>query len=82
MSDFKIVKCKKCDAALVELKGEKLKSCVQCGYNFGLKPNKIKNPHFIPGSLKKTPGNKRYLAKVQNLSQTGTKKKKIMIVAI
>ena len=34
MSDFKIVKCKSCDASLVEMQGEKLKKCVQCGYNF------------------------------------------------
>ncbi len=39
MSDFKIVKCKKCDAALVELAGETLDRCEQCGYNFVLVKN-------------------------------------------
>jgi DNA-directed RNA polymerase subunit M/transcription elongation factor TFIIS len=34
MSDFKIIKCKKCDAALVEVEGQKLNRCIQCGYNF------------------------------------------------
>ncbi len=34
MSDFKIIKCKKCDAALVEMSGQKLTRCVQCGYEF------------------------------------------------
>lgn len=36
MSDFKIVKCKKCDAALTQLEDEVLTSCVQCGYKFPL----------------------------------------------
>jgi len=40
MSDFRIIKCKSCDAALVELQGEKIRKCVQCGYNFALKVNK------------------------------------------
>jgi hypothetical protein len=41
MNDFKIVKCKKCDAALVELEGQKISRCNQCGYNFGA-PKKSK----------------------------------------
>jgi predicted nucleic acid-binding Zn-ribbon protein len=36
MSDFTVVKCKKCDAALTQLEGEVLTSCVQCGYKFPL----------------------------------------------
>lgn len=35
MNDFKIVKCKKCDASLVEMAGKKLTHCIQCGYQFG-----------------------------------------------
>ena len=31
MSEFRIIKCSSCDAPLVELEGEKLKKCVQCG---------------------------------------------------
>jgi len=34
MSDFKVIKCKKCDAGLVELSGQKLANCNQCGYVF------------------------------------------------
>jgi len=34
MSEFRIIKCSSCDAALVELKGEKIRKCVQCGHNF------------------------------------------------
>ncbi len=44
MSEFRIIKCKKCDAALTELEGEKLTHCIQCGYQFGgieKKPNSI-----------------------------------------
>jgi hypothetical protein len=41
MNDFKIVKCKKCDAGLVELAGQTLERCEQCGYDFGM-PNKTK----------------------------------------
>ncbi len=36
MSEFRVIKCKKCNAALTELKGEKLTQCVQCGYRFGI----------------------------------------------
>ncbi len=36
MSDFRIVKCKNCDAGLVELSGQKLTRCEQCGYKFSL----------------------------------------------
>ena len=32
MNDFKIIKCKKCNAALVEMQGKKLDRCIQCGY--------------------------------------------------
>ena len=40
MSEFRIVKCKSCTAPLVELEGEKLTKCVQCGYDFSQKANK------------------------------------------
>lgn len=39
MSEFKIIKCKKCDAALVELLGHKITQCVQCGHQFNLAKN-------------------------------------------
>lgn len=35
MSEFRVIKCKKCNAALIELEGEKLTHCIQCGYQFG-----------------------------------------------
>ncbi|VAW39936.1 hypothetical protein MNBD_GAMMA01-860 [hydrothermal vent metagenome] len=34
MKEFTIIKCTSCDAPLVELEGEKLTSCIQCGYVF------------------------------------------------
>ncbi|MCF6288474.1 MAG: hypothetical protein L3J53_04465 [Proteobacteria bacterium] len=34
MSEFRVVKCRKCTAPLVELPGETLTYCVQCGYKF------------------------------------------------
>lgn len=34
MSEFKIIKCKACNAPLVEKENEKLTECVQCGYKF------------------------------------------------
>lgn len=34
MSEFKIIKCKNCDAALTEINGQKLSSCIQCGHQF------------------------------------------------
>jgi DNA-directed RNA polymerase subunit RPC12/RpoP len=34
LSEFRVVKCKKCDAALTELADETLTKCVQCGYKF------------------------------------------------
>ena len=40
MSEFRIIKCKSCDASLVELQGENIKKCVQCGYDFNRKVNK------------------------------------------
>jgi len=40
MSEFRIVKCKSCTAPLVELEGEKLTKCVQCGYDFSQKTSK------------------------------------------
>ena len=40
MSEFRIIKCKSCTASLVELEGQKIKKCVQCGYDFAGKINK------------------------------------------
>ena len=40
MSEFRIVKCKSCTAALVELEGQKLTKCVQCGYDFSQRTSK------------------------------------------
>ncbi len=42
MSDFRIVKCKKCDAGLVEMSGQKLTRCEQCGYEFSMDKNSPK----------------------------------------
>jgi len=43
MSDFRIIKCSKCDAPLVEYENEKLSKCVQCGYSFGIKNQKLES---------------------------------------
>ncbi|MFK8011150.1 MAG: hypothetical protein AB8B80_03850 [Marinicellaceae bacterium] len=40
MSEFEIIKCKSCTAPLVQLQGQKLKKCIQCGHNFSQKANK------------------------------------------
>ena len=40
MSEFRIVKCKSCTASLVELEGQKITKCVQCGHDFTHKTNK------------------------------------------
>jgi len=40
MSEFKIIKCKSCDAALVELEGQRLNKCIQCGHDFAHRVNK------------------------------------------
>ena len=53
MSEFKIVKCQKCDAALVELLGETVDRCEQCGYSFGT-PKNSKNHNDISSSLNKS----------------------------
>jgi len=45
MSDFSVIKCKKCDAALTQMEGEVLTSCVQCGYKFPL-INKAQKQNF------------------------------------
>ncbi|MCF6317924.1 MAG: hypothetical protein L3J83_01400 [Proteobacteria bacterium] len=42
MNEFRVIKCKKCDAALTELEGEKLTQCVQCGYRFGFETTQSK----------------------------------------
>ena len=39
MNDFKIIKCKSCNAPLVEEAGKKLTQCIQCGYKF-IQPKK------------------------------------------
>lgn len=55
MSDFKVIKCKKCNAGLVEMSGQKLTSCVQCGHVFGMKDKKIQNrPRTINGLSRQT----------------------------
>jgi hypothetical protein len=66
LSEFRVVKCKKCDAALTEIVGEKLTNCVQCGYSFNIPESKNKRPHAISGKTKDSPEYKRYLKKIQN----------------
>ena len=68
MSEFSVVKCKKCDAALTEIVGQKLTECVQCGYSFNLltNENKFKRPHTLSRKIKETPEYKRYLKKIQH----------------
>ena len=45
MSEFKVIKCRKCDAPLTELEGEKLTKCVQCGYKFIIQTNSTKKQY-------------------------------------
>lgn len=56
MSDFRIIKCKKCDAGLVELSGQKLTRCVQCGHEFGMtnKKSQRRRPRTINGTSPQT----------------------------
>ena len=70
MNEFRIVKCKKCDAALTELVGEKLTKCIQCGYSFNLltDENKFKRPHTLSTKTKESSEYKRYLKKIRNKS--------------
>ena len=41
MSNFKVIKCPKCDAALVEIDGTKVEKCIQCGFDFGISETKV-----------------------------------------
>ena len=52
MNDFKVVKCEKCDAGLVEIFGQKLTRCVQCGHQFGItnKKSQQRRPRTINGN--------------------------------
>ncbi len=52
MNDFKVIKCKKCDAGLVEMSGQKLTHCVQCGHQFGqmTKNSQQRRPRTINGN--------------------------------
>jgi DNA-directed RNA polymerase subunit M/transcription elongation factor TFIIS len=52
MSDFKVIKCEKCDAGLVEMPGQKLTRCVQCGHEFGMtnKKSQRRRPRTINGN--------------------------------
>jgi len=68
LSEFRVIKCKKCDAALTEIVGENLTECIQCGYSFKLleNDNKFKRPHALSRRIKESPEYKRYLNKLQN----------------
>ena len=70
LSEFRVVKCKKCDAALTEMEGEKLTGCIQCGYSFNIPGNENKNkrPHAISNKIKESLEYKKYLKKIQNKS--------------
>lgn len=88
MSEFKIVKCKKCDAALTELQGERVTRCIQCGYKFNLDSKSEKSPHILSGqenfekrsSAEKiskenvTPDFQGVLRKLKRISQSKAKK--------
>ncbi len=52
MNDFKVIKCEKCDAGLVEMSGQKLTRCVQCGHQFGMttKKSQQRRPRTINGN--------------------------------
>lgn len=77
MSEFKIIKCKKCDAPLVELAGDKIRQCMQCGYKFtsgSQTTNKHSHGNFE--SLQTSSGNNDFLTKLNQLkAQIATKTK-------
>ncbi len=76
MSEFRIVKCKKCNASLTELEGEKLRKCVQCGYQFSI--NTKQSGNAITRKLDSTPELTTLLSKLRQLKtqklshETGT----------
>jgi len=72
MSDFTVIKCKKCDAPLVQMQGEILTSCVQCGYKFPL-INKAQKPNFKSVLINKT-ATPEVLDLVNKLKQLKAKK--------
>lgn len=78
MSEFRVIKCKKCDAALTEIVGETLTDCVQCGYSFNLPDSDNKTPHALSNKTKESSEYKRYLKKIRNKNfNSATFKEKI-----
>lgn len=60
MSDFKVIKCKVCNAPLVELNNQKLTECVQCGYKFPvLNKNKNQLRSEVAKSIRDVAGTKQ-----------------------
>lgn len=75
VSEFRIVKCKKCDAALTEVQGEKLTSCVQCGHNFFAASKNSKRRMIASNtskSLKSTPEVESLVRKLRGLKENIT----------
>ncbi|MBL4659137.1 MAG: hypothetical protein JKY19_02185 [Alcanivoracaceae bacterium] len=76
MSNFKIIKCKKCDASLVEMQDEKIDRCIQCGYIFNLvKDAKVANKRQITThskTLKTTPEVSQLVRKLRNIKDQKT----------
>ena len=67
MSEFEIIKCKSCNAPLVQLHGETLKKCIQCGHSFTQKISKKAN---LESMLEQV------IEKSNQQTQTQTKNKK------
>lgn len=78
MSEFKIVKCKKCNASLVELQGEKLTQCVQCGHSFTIAkkqtPETAKNSYIESQTNKGTPEIANLVRKLRQMNNSRIKK--------
>lgn len=72
MSEFRVIKCSKCDAPLVELLNEKLSRCDQCGYNFGLKSQELQTS--MQSKLKAySPEVLTLIRKLKNIESTKSK---------
>jgi DNA-directed RNA polymerase subunit RPC12/RpoP len=76
MSEFKVIKCKKCDAALTEIEGQKITQCVQCGYKFAISSQTtLKQSNSNIKNVEVSPGFNEFIKKLNQLkTQIATKK--------
>lgn len=76
MSEFRIVKCKKCDAALTEIVGEKLTRCIQCGYKFSIGVESANNKVTAIRNIERSPEIEKLVQKLRGLKTTRKTKSK------